>query len=63
MQKQAPSIGRIFVMVAFALSCVAILLYLWITFGGSVPLKPKGYRVKVNQLTLTKSDELPANVR
>jgi len=48
MQKQAPSIGRIFVMVAFALSCVAILLYLWITFGGSVPLKPKGYRVKVN---------------
>ena len=48
MQRQAPSIGRIFVMVAFALSCVAILLYLWITFGGSVPLKPKGYRVKVN---------------
>jgi phospholipid/cholesterol/gamma-HCH transport system substrate-binding protein len=48
MQKQAPSIGRILVMVAFALSCVAILLYLWITFGGAVPLKPKGYRVTVN---------------
>ena len=48
MQKQAPSIGRIFVMVAFALSCVAILLYLWITFGGAVPLKPEGYRVSVN---------------
>jgi virulence factor Mce-like protein len=35
-------------MVGFALSCVAILLYLWITFGGAVPLRPKGYRVTVN---------------
>jgi len=48
MQKQAPSVGRIFVMVAFALSCVAILLYLWITFGGPVPLRAKGYRVTVD---------------
>ena len=48
MQKQAPSLGRIFVMVAFALSCVAILLYLWITFGGPVPLRAKGYRVTVD---------------
>jgi virulence factor Mce-like protein len=47
MQKQPPSVGRIFVMVGFALSCVAILLYLWLTFGGSVPLRPKGYRVTV----------------
>jgi virulence factor Mce-like protein len=47
MQKQPPSVGRIFVMVAFSLSCVAILLYLWLTFGGSVPLHPKGYRVTV----------------
>ena len=48
MQKQAPSLGRIFVMVGFAISCVAILLYLWITFGGPVPLRAKGYRVTVN---------------
>jgi phospholipid/cholesterol/gamma-HCH transport system substrate-binding protein len=48
MVKQAPSIGRILVMVGFALSCVAILLYLWLTFGGAVPLRPKGYRVTVN---------------
>jgi virulence factor Mce-like protein len=27
---------------------VAILLYLWITFGGAVPLRAKGYRVTVN---------------
>jgi phospholipid/cholesterol/gamma-HCH transport system substrate-binding protein len=48
MQKQPPSLGRLMIMAAFALSCVGILLYLWLTFGGSVPLKPKGYRVTVN---------------
>jgi virulence factor Mce-like protein len=48
MQKQAPSIGRIVVMVLFALSCFGILLYLWLVFGGSTPLKPQGYRFKVN---------------
>jgi len=45
MIKQAPGIGRIAAMIAFALSCVGILLFLWLSFGGSVPLKPKGYRV------------------
>jgi phospholipid/cholesterol/gamma-HCH transport system substrate-binding protein len=45
--KQAPSIGRILTMVAFGLSCFAILLFLWLSFGGSVPLQPQGYRVSV----------------
>jgi len=31
-------------MVAFALSCFGILLYLWLAFGGPTPLAPKGYR-------------------
>src|SRR4051794_19516042 len=31
-------------MVGFALSCFGLLLFLWIAFGGAVPLKPKGYR-------------------
>jgi phospholipid/cholesterol/gamma-HCH transport system substrate-binding protein len=44
MQKQAPTLGRILVMAGFALSCFGLLLYLWISFGGSVPLKPKGYQ-------------------
>jgi virulence factor Mce-like protein len=35
------------VAVAFALSCFALLLFLWIAFGGPIPLKPEGYRVKV----------------
>lgn len=47
MIKQAPSLGRILTMIAFALSCFGILVFLWLSFGGSVPLKPEGYRVTV----------------
>ena len=44
MQKAAPSFGRIAVMAGFALSCFGLLLFLWVAFGGNIPLKPKGYR-------------------
>jgi phospholipid/cholesterol/gamma-HCH transport system substrate-binding protein len=47
MQKAAPSLSRILVMVVFALSCFGLLLFLWLSFGGPVPLKPKGYRIEV----------------
>jgi phospholipid/cholesterol/gamma-HCH transport system substrate-binding protein len=43
-QKQAPSTGRILVAVGFTLSCFALLLFLWVTFGGPIPLKPESYR-------------------
>jgi phospholipid/cholesterol/gamma-HCH transport system substrate-binding protein len=43
--KQAPTTGRILTMVAFAASCVGLLLFLWISFGGSIPLAPQGYRL------------------
>jgi phospholipid/cholesterol/gamma-HCH transport system substrate-binding protein len=46
--KQAPTPGRIIAMVAFTLSCVALLLFLWLSFGGTIPLKPEGYRVHVS---------------
>ena len=45
MQKQAPSLGRILAMVIFAMSCFGLLLYLWLAFGGPVPLKAQSYRV------------------
>src|SRR3712207_6185196 len=35
-------------MVVFAMSCFGLLLFLWLAFGGPVPLKPKGYRLNVN---------------
>src|SRR5687767_6852853 len=44
MQKQAPSMGRILVAVGFALSCFGLMLFLWVAFGGPVPLKPESYR-------------------
>ncbi len=47
MQKVAPSFGRVLVMALFALSCFGLLLFLWLAFGGSTPLKPKGYRFTV----------------
>jgi phospholipid/cholesterol/gamma-HCH transport system substrate-binding protein len=48
MQKQAPTIGRMLVMVGFALSCFGLLLFLWLAFGGPIPLKPKGYQFEVS---------------
>jgi phospholipid/cholesterol/gamma-HCH transport system substrate-binding protein len=44
MNKQAPSAGRILTMVLFAASCIGLLLFLWLSFGGSIPLAPQGYR-------------------
>src|ERR1700710_1565027 len=46
--KQVPSLGKILVMVGFALSCFGLLLFLWLAFGGATPLKPKGYQFKVS---------------
>ena len=45
LNKQAPSPSRILMMVAFAGSCVGLLLFLWISFGGSIPLAAQGYRL------------------
>ncbi len=45
MQKQAPSIGRILIAGGFALSCFALILFLWVAFGGPIPLKPKSYEI------------------
>jgi phospholipid/cholesterol/gamma-HCH transport system substrate-binding protein len=47
MQTSVPSIGRILTMVVFALSCFGLLLFLWLSFGGPIPLKPQGYRVQI----------------
>ena len=47
MQKRAPTLGNIFVIILFALSCFGLLLFLWGSFGGPLPLKPKGYRMEI----------------
>lgn len=47
MQKQAPTLGKLLVMVGFTLSCFGLLLYLWVAFGGSVPFASQGYRFTI----------------
>ncbi len=47
METRPPTVTRILVAVGFALSCFALALFLWIAFGGPLPLKPEGYRFTV----------------
>ena len=47
MQKRAPTLGNILVIILFVLSCFGLLMFLWESFGGPLPLKPKGYRVMI----------------
>ena len=35
-------------MVLFALSCVGLLLFLWLSFGGTIPFTPQGYEFRVS---------------
>jgi len=48
MNKQIPTLGKLLAMISFMLVAVSLLLYLWLSFGGSVPFQPKGYRVQLS---------------
>jgi virulence factor Mce-like protein len=48
MQKTALSTSRLLTIAIFSLSCFGLLLFLWVSFGGSTPLKSRGYRVTVD---------------
>src|ERR687894_2309735 len=47
MVKDTPRFLRLAAMAIFTMSCFGLLLFLWLAFGGSIPLKPEGYRLKV----------------
>jgi phospholipid/cholesterol/gamma-HCH transport system substrate-binding protein len=47
MTTESPPLSRIATMALFALSCVGLLLFLWLSFGGTMPFNPQGYRVQV----------------
>jgi virulence factor Mce-like protein len=47
MATRPPTATRILIAVGFALSCFGLALFLWLAFGGPVPLKPESYRVHV----------------
>ncbi|MEA2492212.1 MAG: phospholipid/cholesterol/gamma-HCH transport system substrate-binding protein [Thermoleophilaceae bacterium] len=55
---QAPAPKVVAIAVAFALSCVGLVLFVWSTLGGTTPLKPRGYEV---QLTFNDASQLNPN--
>ena len=47
MNKEAPTPLALAAIVAFPLSCIGMLLFLWLSFSGPLPLKPSSYQFKV----------------
>jgi ABC-type transporter Mla subunit MlaD len=47
MNTRAPTPGKLVVIAGFTLTCFGLLLFLWLAFGGAIPFKPQGYRVKI----------------
>jgi phospholipid/cholesterol/gamma-HCH transport system substrate-binding protein len=45
MVTQAPKKTAVFAALAFALSCVGLIIFVWTQFGGTVPFAAQGYRV------------------
>jgi len=48
METGSPSIAKIATMVLFTLSCIGLLLFLWISFGGTIPFTPAGYEFRAS---------------
>src|SRR3954470_1722276 len=48
MIKEPPSLGRMIAMIVFAMSCFGLVIFLWLSFGGPIPLKPQAYRLTVD---------------
>src|SRR5829696_4819997 len=47
MQTQSPHWRLLVLPLAFAFGCLVLALITWRSFGGDLPLQPKGYRVEV----------------
>src|SRR5580700_10979468 len=45
MVTQAPKRSAVFAAIAFTLSCLGLMIFVWTQFGGTVPFQPQGYRV------------------
>jgi virulence factor Mce-like protein len=46
MVTQAPKRSAVLAAVAFTLSCVGLMVFVWTQFGGTIPFAAQGYRVK-----------------
>src|ERR1035441_6791251 len=47
MNTKRPASVAMLSMAAFTASCIGLLLFLWLSFGGSIPFAPEGYRFSV----------------
>ena len=45
MQTQAPKRSSVLIAALFALSCVGLTIYVWVSFGGTLPFQVAGYEV------------------
>ena len=48
METGSPSIARVLTMVLFTLSCIGLMLFLWLSFGGTIPFNPQSYEFKAS---------------
>lgn len=48
MNRQVPTLGKLLTIIIFALSVFGLTLFLWSSFGGSVPFKAQGYRINTS---------------
>jgi virulence factor Mce-like protein len=63
METRPPTVTRILIALGFALSCFGLALFLWIAFGGPLPLKPEGYRITIPFQQLTPQSAVQSDVR
>jgi phospholipid/cholesterol/gamma-HCH transport system substrate-binding protein len=45
MVTQAPKKSALLAAVAFTLSCIGLIIFVWTEFGGTIPFSPQGYRI------------------
>jgi phospholipid/cholesterol/gamma-HCH transport system substrate-binding protein len=45
MVTQAPKRSAVLAAVAFTLSCLGLMIFVWTQFGGTIPFSPQGYRI------------------
>ena len=45
MVTQAPKRSAVAAAIAFTLSCIGLMIFVWTQFGGTIPFSPQGYRI------------------
>lgn len=46
MVSQAPRRSAVLAALAFTLSCIGLMIFVWTQFGGTIPFAAQGYRIR-----------------